>query len=480
MQDARLLDVAVFQFPQGYRFKDKDEVYNYYGRIKIRKGSTQDPAANLQQDGSEPQRLSDEEKKLLNDALRKIADMGLPTLDEIRNNPAKLLDLMEAFKKAKQDVTIAAIRAIPVKDPDTGQMTAFDQFARKAVAGMDLGPVGGIFKDDPIAATYMMVFDKTFFLEKAPLVKTSTGEYVSLAEAVRSGIGQGDSSDTLKKAVDGLTTAYADGKQGTVLFALKEVVSAVSQANEAMAGDAPEPDSTYGNATITLDLGNGITLELVKILSGSFYMGSESTEKGRTNREGPMRRVQITKDFYMGKYEVTQDQYMAVMGMNPSHSSGRNLPVESVSWNDVMAFCKRLTAETGRSCRLPSEAEWEYACRAGTETRFYWGDDTSYSQISDYAWYVSNSGGRMHSVGQKKPNKWGLYDMSGNVHEWCADRFGWYKDATMVDPKGPSSGADRVFRGGSWSSTEDSRSAYRHVHSPDSRSYNMGFRVALD
>ena len=233
---------------------------------------------------------------------------------------------------------------------------------------------------------------------------------------------------------------------------------------------------------ISLDLGNGITLEFVHIPAGTFDMGSKPNEKFRDDDEGPVRSVQITQAFYLGKYEITQSQYTAVMGENPSYHRGSNLPVESVSWDDAIAFCKCLSQKIGRSVRLPTEAEWEYACRAGTDTGYYWCNHTSFSQTFDYAWSSQNGIEGTHGVGQKKPNQWGLYDMAGNVWEWCAD---WYADsyekASFVDPKGPGSGKYRVLRGGSWDySAVRCLSANRSWDPPSDRRSNYGFRVALD
>jgi len=241
---------------------------------------------------------------------------------------------------------------------------------------------------------------------------------------------------------------------------------------------SPQQTSVVGEKEKSIDLGSGIRMEFVLIPAGSFNMGSPSTEKGRDSDEGPVRRVQITKPFYIGKFEVTQEQYTAVMGTNPSHFSGKNLPVESVSWNDAVAFCKKL----GSNFRLPTEAEWEYACRAGSETRFHYGDDPSYSQLGQYVWYESSGNEETHPVGQKKPNKWGLFDIYGNVWEWCSD---WYANSYMniasIDPTGPASGKYRVLRSSPWVYRAwYCRSANRGGSAPEIQYHNFGFRVVLD
>jgi len=207
-------------------------------------------------------------------------------------------------------------------------------------------------------------------------------------------------------------------------------------------------------------------------------MGSPDSEQGRKGNEGPQHEVTISKPFYIGVTEVTQAQYEAVMGTNPSRFKGPTNPVESIPWNEAVEFCRRLSEKTRKAVRLPSEAEWEYACRAGTKTRFSFGD--SDSVLGDYAWYGSNSGGMTHPVGQKKPNPWGLYDMHGNIWEWCADWDGPYSSGSSTDPQGAGSGGFRVVRGGSWGNgqTEHFRCASRST-SPLTGFDGGGFRCAM-
>ena len=218
-------------------------------------------------------------------------------------------------------------------------------------------------------------------------------------------------------------------------------------------------------------------MEFVLIPAGEFMMGSPDSESGRSSHEGPVHKVRITRPFYVGKYEVTQAAYEAVVGKNPSHFKGSSNPVERVSWHDSVAFCKKLSQPAGVDIVLPTEAQWEYACRAGTRTRFSFGDDLNYRQLGEYAWYSSNSGNKTHAVGEKKPNPWGLYDMHGDVWEWCEDWYGSYSSGSATDPTGPSRGTNRVLRGGSWySSVNCLRSANRNRNSPDITNYNYGFR----
>jgi formylglycine-generating enzyme required for sulfatase activity len=237
--------------------------------------------------------------------------------------------------------------------------------------------------------------------------------------------------------------------------------------------------SSGGGSDETVMLPGDVPLEMVWIPAGTFMMGSPDDEQDRSGGEGPQHQVTLTQGFYMGIYEVTQAQWEAVMGNNPSVYSGANRPVEDVSWDDAQAFIAELNTLTGLTFRLPTEAEWEYACRAGTTTRFYWGDDPSYNEIDDYAWYRDNTDAT-HDVGLKLPNAWGLYDMSGNVWEWCADWKGFYPSGSVTDPTGPSSGSERVYRGGSWDyDPQYCRSASRLNDPPDFSINALGFRVVL-
>jgi formylglycine-generating enzyme required for sulfatase activity len=259
-----------------------------------------------------------------------------------------------------------------------------------------------------------------------------------------------------------------------VFFAMVGCVSTESTARKRGAAGARE---------LTLDLGNDVTMKLVQIPAGKFLMGSRDTEKDRHKNE-VQHEVMISKPFYMGVYEVTQAQWRAVMGTNPSFFKGDNRPVEMVSWDDCQSFCRALSAKVGRTIRLPSEAEWEYACRAGTKTQFYFGDDVS--RLDQCAWYDGNSSTgssdmQSHDVGGKTPNAWGLHDMHGNVWEWCQDWYGVYPAGVQTDPTGPPNASFRVLRGGSCVSYADiCRTAYRGYRNPGYRSDHDGFRLVLD
>ena len=240
---------------------------------------------------------------------------------------------------------------------------------------------------------------------------------------------------------------------------------------------------------LTLDLGNGVTMKLVRIEAGTFMMGSPATQKDRDNNEGPHRQVTISKPFYMGATEVTQAQWKAVMNTQPWKGkslakAGADHAASYISWDDATAFCTALSKKTGRTVRLPTEAEWEYACRAGTTTVYGFGNDPA--KLGDYAWYRSNTWDAeekyAHRVGVKKPNAWDMYDMHGNVWEWCSD---WYAkpstNANARDPKGPPTGTNRVLRGGSWYVIpEFCRAASRMGISPDGRYRTFGFRPVVE
>ncbi len=224
-----------------------------------------------------------------------------------------------------------------------------------------------------------------------------------------------------------------------------------------------------------VSLGEGIKLELVLIPAGKFTMGSPKSEKKREEIES-QHEVVISKPFYLGKYEVTQEQWQAVMGKNPSGVKGPKLPVTEVSWLDCQDFIKILNEKfcdkDGGGFRLPTEAEWEYACRAGTTTVYSFGNGVSYHEV-----HYNKS--ESMPVGSFKPNAFGLYDMHGNVWEWCNDWFEYYPNGPVTDPMGAKNGTYRILRGGSFHlSAMFVRSAIRNVNTPTKRLDNIGFRLA--
>lgn len=233
----------------------------------------------------------------------------------------------------------------------------------------------------------------------------------------------------------------------------------------------PEPERPQSNLP---------EIEMVWVSGGTFTMGATSEQGSDAwDDEKPAHSVTLS-GYYIGKYEVTQAQWKAVMGNNPSSFKGDNLPVESVSWNEVQEFIKKLNQMTGKSYRLPTEAEWEYAARGGNNSRGY--KYSGSNNIGSVAWYYDNSGSTTHPVGSKSPNELGIYDMSGNVREWCQDRWAsnYYSSSPQRNPQGSASGSDRVLRGGCWDNdARNCRVSCRSYVSPYSGGYYLGFRLVL-
>ena len=229
---------------------------------------------------------------------------------------------------------------------------------------------------------------------------------------------------------------------------------------------------------ISIPVKDGVSIDMVRVEAGTFTMGATPEMKEPDDDEKPTHQVTLTNDYYIGKYEVTQALWQAVMGNNPSYSKGNNLPVERVSWDDCQEFISKLNSITGKTFRLPTEAEWEYAARGGNKSRGY--QYSGSSNLSDVAWYKDNSGSKTHTVGSRQANELGIYDMSGNVWEWCQDCFGTYSNSSQVNPTGANSRSKRVIRGGCWYySAGCCRSSYRDYNTPGSRFDNLGFRLVL-
>ncbi len=243
--------------------------------------------------------------------------------------------------------------------------------------------------------------------------------------------------------------------------------------------------------TLTVDLGPQVNLEMVKIKAGSFTMGSPDYEAGRENDEG-QHQVTLTDDYYLGKFEVTQAQWEAVMGSNPSSFKGANRPVENVSWHEAKEFCNKLNSlysgnlPRGYQFDLPTEAQWEYACRAGTTTAYFWGNALNGDKANcngNYPCGTETKGQylqRTTDAGSYNANPWGLYDMHGNVWEWCRDWYGSYS-GNARNPAGPAVGSSRVIRGGGWNDycAGFCRAANRLSGVPGFRCNDLGFRLAL-
>ena len=233
----------------------------------------------------------------------------------------------------------------------------------------------------------------------------------------------------------------------------------------------------YTPQVVTYDV-NGVRFEMVEVRGGTFRMGATSEQGSDAyGYEKPTHQVTLPS-YYIGKTEVTQALWQAVMGSNPSHFKGTNLPVEEVSWEDCQTFIRKLNALTGKNFRLPTEAEWEFAARGGNNSRGY--KYSGSNTLSNVAWYDDNSGSKTHPVGTKQPNELGIYDMSGNVWEWCSDWKGDYSSSSQYNPTGPNSGSNRVSRGGSWSNLAGGcRVSDRYSGYPSLRSNCFGLRLVL-
>ena len=223
--------------------------------------------------------------------------------------------------------------------------------------------------------------------------------------------------------------------------------------------------------SITIPVMDGISIDMVRVEAGTFTMGATPEMEYPEDDEKPAHQITLTNDYYIGKYEVTQALWQAVMGYNPSNFKGVNLPVEQVSWDDCQEFISKLNRITGKKFRLPTEAEWEYAARGGKKSRGY--QYSGSNNLADVAWNDGNSGNMTHVVGSKQVNELGIYDMTGNVWEWCQDWYGKYSRSSQTNPTGVNSGDFRVYRGGSC------RSSYRGYNTPDNRIDNLGLRLIL-
>ena len=253
--------------------------------------------------------------------------------------------------------------------------------------------------------------------------------------------------------------------------------STVSQPIVAQQPVAQTPITNSDNVSIPVK--NGISIDMVRVEAGTFIMGATPEMESPFDWEKPTHQVTLTNDYYIGKYEVTQALWQAVMDNNPSYFKGDDLPVEMVSWDDCQEFISKLNIITGKTFRLPTEAEWEYAARGGNKSRGY--QYSGSNNLSDVAWYEDNSGKKTHAVGSKQSNELGIYDMSGNVWEWCQDWLTPYSSSSQVNPTGANSGPGRVYRGGSWTNNavKYCSSSCRISLSPDDYGSCIGLRLAL-
>ncbi len=278
---------------------------------------------------------------------------------------------------------------------------------------------------------------------------------------------------------------------------VQDVVPVITKAIEEMEGISSEAVSQYnsgnsysrgGNGQNYTESAFGINMKMVYVEGGSYNMGCTGEQGGDCDDDEKTVRYVTVSDFYIGQFEITQAQWQAVMGTSvyqqrdkantswPMYGTGNDYPMYYVSWEEAKEFCRRLSQQTGKTYRLPTEAEWEYAARGGKKTQ-----NTKYAggySLDYVGWYTSNSGGKTHAVGTKNANELGIYDMSGNVWEWCEDWYGDYRSYDTDNPTGPSSGSYRVIRGGGWSNSASScRVSNRDYDSPGNRYYDLGFRV---
>ena len=260
-------------------------------------------------------------------------------------------------------------------------------------------------------------------------------------------------------------------------------VSLTSTSTRVNSSQSPSSSiSSPSGTVISIPVKDGVKIEMVKVEAGTFMMGATPEMEDPHNSDKPVHRVTLTSGYYIGKYEVSQYLWEVVMGENPSEFKYANLPVENVSWYDCQEFIAKLNRLTGETFRLPTEAEWEYAARGGNKSRGFRFSGSNY--IDDVAWYSLNSdynrGVKPHPIGDKQPNELGIYDMTGNVEEWCQDWYGSYNDSSQTNPFGPVNGTYRVRRGGSiYTSQFHCFSSSRFVFSPEKHAEFLGFRLAL-
>ena len=279
---------------------------------------------------------------------------------------------------------------------------------------------------------------------------------------------------------EGMVKLKASAPSNLQITLTKEA-TATQQSTVAQPTIAQQPivQPTVTNSdNISIPIKDGISIEMVRVEAGTFTMGATPEMENPLYEEKPAHQVTLTNDYYIGKYEVTQALWKAVMGNNPSNFKGDNLPVEQVSWDDCQEFLSKLNSITGKTFRLPTEAEWEYAARGGNKSRGY--QYSGSNNLSDVAWNINNSGSKTHAVGSKQANELGIYDMTGNVWEWCQDWYGKYSSSSKTNPTGANRGSKRVARGGSWIfNLLACRSSYRGYGSPDNRLNYVGLRLVL-
>ncbi len=278
---------------------------------------------------------------------------------------------------------------------------------------------------------------------------------------------------------EGMVKLKASAPSNLQITLSKEAMATRNTVAQPTVAQQPVVLATVTNSdNISIPVKDGISIEMVRVEAGTFTMGATPEMENPLDDEKPAHQVTLTNDYYIGKYEVTQALWKAVMGNNPSYSKGNNLPVERVSWDNCQKFISKLNRITGKTFRLPTEAEWEYAARGGNKSRGY--QYSGSSNLSDVAWYEDNSGNKIHNVGSKQANELGIYDMSGNVHEWCQDWYDKYSNSSKVNPTGANSGSYRVSRGGGWANSAGlCNSSSRVNETPGNRSGSLGLRLVL-
>ena len=278
---------------------------------------------------------------------------------------------------------------------------------------------------------------------------------------------------------EGMVKLKASAPSNLQITLSKEAMATRNTVAQPTVAQQPVVQATVTNSdNISIPVKDGISIEMVRVEAGTFTMGATPEMEYPLDDEKPAHQVTLTNDYYIGKYEVTQALWKAVMGNNPSYSKGNNLPVERVSWDNCQKFISKLNRITGKTFRLPTEAEWEYAARGGKKSRGY--QYSGSSNLSDVAWYEDNSGNKIHNVGSKQANELGIYDMSGNVHEWCQDWYDKYSNSSKVNPTGANSGSYRVSRGGGWANSAGlCNSSSRVNETPGNRSGSLGLRLVL-
>ena len=296
------------------------------------------------------------------------------------------------------------------------------------------------------------------------------GKKIGQSPRVFNGLLVGNHKVEIKKdgyGTDSKTVSILEGQTASLSGVLKTNASSSVASGTSLAGN-----------TISIPVKDGISIDMVRVEAGTFTMGATAEMKVPDDDEKPTHQVTLTNDYYIGKYEVTQALWQAVTGNNPSNYKGDNLPVENVSWNDCQEFISKLNRITGKTFRLPTEAEWEYAARGGKKSRGY--QYSGSNNLADVAWYEDNSGSKTHTIGSKQANELGIYDMTGNVWEWCQDWYGKYSSSSQTNPTGANSGSNRVRRGGGWGGNAwICRSSYRYSYAPGFSNDSLGLRLVL-